>query len=84
MKLVRAGKWLLLLLALVWAWYAMLFFLFMADAFPVTQPKENDLSGLLASAQAYLLVFGPAVIAGLFLKMKWPERKRDASASDAP
>jgi hypothetical protein len=80
MRLVRAGKWLLLLLALAWTWYAGSFFLFLANTFPVTQPVPNGTSHLPATAQGYALVFGPAIVAGLFLIMRWPEDKRSDPA----
>jgi hypothetical protein len=74
--MVRAGKWLLLLIALAWAWYAGSFFLFLARAVPVTEPVRNDMAHLLATVQGYAVVFGPAIVAGLVLIMKWPEGKR--------
>jgi len=72
-RLVRFVKWGLFLISVGWAVHADNVFIFLAKTFPSPGPAEYGLSELLASLQGYTVVFGPVVIAAIFLMVRWPE-----------
>ena len=74
-KLVRIVQWCLLLIGAGWAVYSTNYFIFLARAFPSHTAAKYDVPELLASTQAYVVVFGPVLIAAIFLMVRWPERR---------
>ena len=71
---VRTLKWFLLLIGLAWAFYAGNAFFFLARAFPSARSTQYSLTEFLATLQGYAVVFGPFLLALIFLLIKWPER----------
>ena len=71
---VRFAKWALLIVGIGWAVFSANGFIFLARAFP-SQSRETALSEILASAQGYAVVFGPAALAVVLLVIQWPKKK---------
>jgi len=69
-RLVRLAKWGLLIVGLGWAVYTASSLLALAGMFP---PNRHDTTEIIGSIQAYAVVFGPMILAALFLLIRWPE-----------
>lgn len=65
------------LLSAGWAVFSWTAFVLLANSFPSSGPFQYGISDFLASLQAYLLVFGPVVVAIIFLIVRWPNRLKE-------
>ena len=72
-KLMRFTKGGAFLIGVAWAAYSMDAIIFLSRAFPSKARTDGGVPALLASVEAYAVVFGPALIATFFLILKWPE-----------
>lgn len=73
---IRLSKWVLFGLAFAWAGYAAWGVYTISQIFPAQEPVHSD---LLATVQICAVIFGPALCAGIFLAIKWPERQDSES-----
>ncbi len=74
--LVRLSKIILLAMSLGWAVFAYRGLTFLAAAFPSEAPTETTPTRLLADAQGYALIVGPAALALVLLFVRWPLKNR--------
>jgi hypothetical protein len=77
---VLVAKVVLLVLGVAWAVFALRGLMFLADAFPSAAPVAITPARLLADAQGYALVWGPAALALVLLSIRWPLKR---GATDA-
>jgi hypothetical protein len=77
-KLIRILKWCLLFVGVGWATYSGNAFIFLARTFLTPRSVKYGLSEILANLQGYAVVFGPVIIAVIFLMIRWPESPRRA------
>lgn len=66
-RLVRLVKWALIVIGIGWAVYSANAFIFLAQTFPSPEPGKHDIRELISSVQGYAVVFGPVIVALLFL-----------------
>ena len=69
---VRLAKIIFLAMGVSWAIFAYRGLSFLAEAFPSHSPAETTPARLLADAQGYALVLGPAALALVLLLARWP------------
>jgi hypothetical protein len=75
-NVIRFAKIILLVAGICWAVFATQGLMFLARTFPTPGPVVNSPTRILADAQGYALVYGPAVIALVLLFVRWPARPR--------
>jgi hypothetical protein len=73
---IKPIKWALFLLGLGWAAYSIWGVWVLSHIFPQEHPSNSGLSNILAGAQLFAVTLGPALAAGVFLLIRWPERMK--------
>lgn len=75
--LIRLIKFVLFLVSVKWAVYSSAGFETLARIFPASPPQhEYGFLAFLADLQGYSVVYGPAIVAGIFLMIEWPKKNK--------